>query len=74
MICLYQESEYAQYDHPWPTGTDEIQGIVAWFARGDDYLAVCLKSTGKLIGFVAIGPRQDQQEPVFDPGIQMGWQ
>ena len=36
---------------PWPTGTAEIQGIVAWFARGDDYLAVCLKSTGKLIGF-----------------------
>lgn len=62
LIRLYQASEYAQYDHPWPTGDAETQSIAAWFAGGDDYLAVCLNPGGELIGLVAIEPRQDQIE------------
>jgi RimJ/RimL family protein N-acetyltransferase len=56
MIVKYQESEYAQYDHPWPTGTEKIKDIAAWFAREDGYLAVCLRARDKLIGLITLHP------------------
>ena len=62
MVIKYQESEYAKYDHKWPTATEEIKGIVEWFAGGDSYLAVCLKATGKLIGFIALTPNPGEEE------------
>lgn len=73
MVIAYQASEAARYEDPWPTSAEEVKGIAAWFAGGDDYLAVCLKTTGKLIGFVAIGRRQEQDRVhnlgyVFHPG------
>jgi RimJ/RimL family protein N-acetyltransferase len=68
MILQYQASEYAQYDHQWPTSTDEIKGIAAWFAEGDSYLAVCLKTTGKLIGFIALNPHEEQDDVAFGLG------
>ena len=54
MIVQYQASEWAQYDDKWPTSEKEIQGVTRWFSEGDRYLAVCLQTTGKLIGFVAL--------------------
>ena len=41
MIIEYQGSEYAKYDHKWPTTTEEVRKTVEWFASGDNYLAVC---------------------------------
>ena len=64
----YQASEMAQYDHPWPTSADEIKGIVEWFASGDSYLAVCLKSTGKIIGLITLNPKEQQTGTVFGLG------
>jgi len=60
MIVQYQSSEYAAYDHPWPTSPEEIQGVTEWFASGDSYLAVCLKDNGRFIGFVALNPREGE--------------
>ena len=54
MIVRYQASEYAAYDHRWPTSPEEVKGVAEWFASGDSFLAVCLKATGTLIGFVAL--------------------
>jgi ribosomal-protein-alanine N-acetyltransferase len=68
MILQYQASAYAQYDHPWPTGTDEIKGVTEWFAEGDSYLAVCLKTTSKLIGFIALNPHEEQDDLEFGLG------
>jgi RimJ/RimL family protein N-acetyltransferase len=57
MVVRYQASEYAQYDHPWPTSAEEIQGVAEWFAGGDSYLAVCLKGAGELVGLVALNQK-----------------
>ncbi|MGE5604095.1 MAG: GNAT family N-acetyltransferase [Bacteroidota bacterium] len=54
MIIQKESSEYAIYDHPWPTSENEIKGIVEWFSKGDKFLAVCLKETGKFIGFISL--------------------
>jgi RimJ/RimL family protein N-acetyltransferase len=61
MIVGYQASEYAQYDHQWPTSEEEIMGVAIWFSEGDSYLAVCLRETGKLIGLVSLNPKEDEQ-------------
>ena len=64
----YQASEWAKYEGPWPTSTEEVKGMVEWFSKGADYLAVCLKATGKLIGLVAIERRKDQEGAVHNLG------
>lgn len=60
MIIQYQASEFAAFDHPWPTATEEIRKVTAWFAGGDSFLAVCLKDTGRFIGFVALNQEQGE--------------
>lgn len=76
VILHYQASASAQYEPPWPTADAEMQGIVAWFAAGDDYLCVALKTTGAVIGLLAIEPRNDAEAQihnlgyVFDPAAQ----
>lgn len=68
MIVQYQASEYAQYDHQWPTSQGEIQGVARWFSEGDSYLAVCLRSTGKLIGLVALNQEEREGGPARNLG------
>jgi RimJ/RimL family protein N-acetyltransferase len=64
----YQASEWAKYEDPWPTSTEEVKGMVEWFAQADGYLTVCLKATGKLIGLIAIERHKDQEERVHNLG------
>jgi ribosomal-protein-alanine N-acetyltransferase len=59
MVLQYQASAVAQYDHPWPTTAGEIKGVAEWFASGEDYLAVCLKTTSKVIGLVCLNPDRE---------------
>jgi RimJ/RimL family protein N-acetyltransferase len=61
MIVQYESSEFAAYDQAWPTSPQEIQVVVAWFASGDSYLAVCLKDTGRFVGFVALNQEEDER-------------
>ncbi len=60
MIVQYESSEYAAYDQQWPTSPEEIKGVAQWFTGGDSFLAVCLKDTGRCIGFVSLN--QEQKE------------
>ena len=68
MIVQYQASEYAVYDHQWPTSVDEIRGVAEWFAGGDSYLAVCLKDDGRFIGFVSLNGSGEGPGGEFDLG------
>jgi len=68
LAVAYQASEAARYEDPWPTSTEEVKGMAAWFAGGDDYLAVCLKETGELVGLVAINRRDDRKGVVHNLG------
>ena len=68
MINQYASSEYAAYDHPWPTSPEEIKGVTEWFASGDSFLAVCLKDTGRFIGFVSLNPEQEEDCREFNIG------
>jgi RimJ/RimL family protein N-acetyltransferase len=62
IIIQYQASEYAAYDHQWPTSEGEIKKITEWFASGDSYWAVELKDQGQLIGFVSLQREQNDQQ------------
>ena len=42
--------------------------MVEWFARNDRYLAVVLKTTGKVIGFVALGGSEGERNRVYGLG------
>ena len=68
LIVKYQASGVAQYDHPWPTSEDEIEGVAAWFAGGDQFLAVSLKTVGKVIGFVSLNPEEAEGQTVYGLG------
>lgn len=68
IITGYATSEVAAYDQPWPTTPAEIQQITEWFASGDSYLAVCLKTTNRLIGLVALNPEPDTAQTTFNLG------
>ena len=68
VIVAYQASDSAQYKDPWPTSDEKVQGIAAWFASREDYLAVCLKQEGTLLGLVAINRRDDQEAAIYNLG------
>jgi len=68
MIVQYESSEYALYDHQWPTSTEEIKGVTKWFADGDSFLAVCLKETGKFIGFISLSESKKEDGQEFNLG------
>jgi len=68
VILNYQASESAKFEPPWPTSPDEVQGIVQWFASGDDYLCVCLKDSGTVIGMLAIERRKESEAHVRNLG------
>ena len=59
IILQYQASEYAVYDLAWPTSVDEIRGVAEWFASGDTFLAVGLRESGGLNGYVALNPVEE---------------
>ena len=67
----YQASEYAKYDHKWPTDEEGVKGMANWFSSappegaGDRFAAVCLRSTGKLIGMISVNPKQEGVEYGF---------
>jgi len=68
LAVAYQASEWAQYDHPWPTSEEGVKGMAEWFAGGDGYLAVCLNSTGKLIGLLDIHRKREMEGKVHGLG------
>jgi RimJ/RimL family protein N-acetyltransferase len=68
VVIQYQASEWAKYEDPWPTSMEEVKGMAKFFASGDDFLAISLNDTGKLIGLIAIEPRKEQEGRVHNLG------
>jgi [ribosomal protein S5]-alanine N-acetyltransferase len=68
MIVQYEASEFAPYDQQWPTAPEEIKGVTNWFASGDSFMAVCLKDTGRFIGFVGLNAEQKEDSLEFNLG------
>jgi [ribosomal protein S5]-alanine N-acetyltransferase len=68
LIIRYQASESARFEDPWPTSENDIKAIIQWFAAGEEYLAVCLKATRKLLGFIAIDRRKEKGERIHNLG------
>ena len=68
IILQYQASELAPYDHQWPTSHEEIRRITEIFTGGDSFLAVCLKDSSQLIGFVRLNPEEGDGQRDFNIG------
>lgn len=68
IVVRKEASEYAAFDHPWPTSLGAVRGIVEWFSKEDAYLAVCLKEDGTLIGFISLDPGDDERAREYDLG------
>lgn len=68
MAILAQDSEYAIYDHEWPTSEREIRAIVTGFSEGDRVLAVCLAESDAPIGLVCLYPDEDGR-----PSCELGY-
>ena len=49
-----EASPYAPYDHPFPTGEQEVKDIATWFSQHDDFLAVCETASKEVIGYIAM--------------------
>ena len=70
MTLQFEASEYAAYDHPWPSTAEEIKSITNWFATRDSFLAVCLKPTGRLIGFISLNRNEEEGCAEYDLGYR----
>ena len=68
MIMQWESSEYAAYDHEWPTSEGEIRRITEWFASGDSFVAVCLKDMGGFIGFISLNRTENEESREFNLG------
>ncbi len=53
-------SEYAIYDHPFPTDDDALKNILGYFSSTDEFYAVELLSTSKVIGFLSLNNSEEQ--------------
>jgi [ribosomal protein S5]-alanine N-acetyltransferase len=68
MIVQYEASELGKYDQPWPTDPEQVKGVAGWFASGDNFVAVCLKDTGRFIGFVSLNQEEKENCREFNLG------
>jgi [ribosomal protein S5]-alanine N-acetyltransferase len=62
LAIRYQATEWAKYDHPWPTSEEKVRDMAEWLATEEGFLAVVVKSTGKLIGLLHIGRKQEEED------------
>ena len=69
IIRQYQATEYADYDHEWPSAPEELRRITEWFAGQDSFVAVCRRETGDVIGLVTIKPDDSGSRSCFNLGF-----
>jgi ribosomal-protein-alanine N-acetyltransferase len=53
-------SEYARYDHPFPTDDESLKKILDYFSGTDEFYAVELISSNKVIGFLSLNKCEEQ--------------
>ena len=71
LVIAHGATAVAKYDHAWPTDEATIRGVAQWFAAGESYMAVCLKETGQLLGYLALNPLEGEGGPAFDLGYNL---
>lgn len=54
IIIDKEASDYAVYDHEFPTGEEAVKRITERFSAGDKFMAVWLPEAEKVIGFVCL--------------------
>lgn len=54
IIIDREASDYAVYDHEFPTEEEAVRRITERFAKGDRFMAVWLPEAEKVIGFVCL--------------------
>jgi RimJ/RimL family protein N-acetyltransferase len=54
IIIDKEASDYAVYDHEFPTGEEAVRRVTERFANGDKFMAVWLPEAAKVIGFVCL--------------------
>jgi len=55
-------SEYAPYDYQWPTDEDAMGDVIKFVMGEEMWLAVELKATGRVIGFIHTGRSEGEAE------------
>ena len=69
IVRQYQATEYADYDHEWPSAPEELKRATEWFAGQDGFLAVCRRVTGEVIGLVTINPDDSGGRSCYNLGF-----
>jgi len=54
-------SEYAVYDHQFPTSDEEVKSIIEWFSKSDNFLAVYELAVNKVIGYVSLNGENNKE-------------
>jgi len=57
-----ESSRFAKYDHPWPVSEEGCRQAARFFAEDGASWAVCLKSDGRLVGFIRFNRIHEGQE------------
>ena len=58
----YEETDLAKYDEgPWPDDLEVYKGMVQDLAKSDDFLAVVLKETKKLVGLIYKAAKENKK-------------
>ncbi len=68
VIVRYQATKMSAYDRPWPTSVEQIKGVTDWFASEDNFLAICQKDSGRLIGLVGLTPQDAGSQQILELG------
>jgi ribosomal-protein-alanine N-acetyltransferase len=56
-----EASEYAIYDHQFPTSENEVKVITEWFSKGDNFLSVYEMTINKVIRYVSLNGKSDKK-------------
>jgi len=61
IILDKEASPYAIYDHEFPTDEKAAKELTIYFMNSKDFYAICIKSTGELIGYIALNYCNEHQ-------------
>lgn len=66
ILLLREQDLYAPYDTAWPTAGKAVAKMVQKFSASDDYIALCQRDTGRVIG---LGLTKQEGPAVYEIGI-----
>jgi RimJ/RimL family protein N-acetyltransferase len=63
------QTEVTKYDHEYPTSDKDCQSIAEYFSQSDEFWAVCLKDTAKMIGHIVCHSKEPQELRTWHVGF-----